>query len=207
MPLATLLNQPRIQRLQTALGAHTVTPGAAPSDSSRFEAAVALVLRDRGGLDVLLIKRAEIDGDPWSGHMALPGGRRDAGDSTLRETAIRETLEETGVELASRSIHLGRLSDVAPQSPRLPPMYITPHVFAVPRDSDAAPNPREVDEVLWVPLTTLASPRVRGEVTIRFENESREFPALKVEGRIVWGLTHRILTEFLDLIAPLEGLG
>jgi 8-oxo-dGTP pyrophosphatase MutT (NUDIX family) len=207
MPLAALLNQPRIQRLQSALASRAVTPGAAPADWSRFEAAVALVLRDRGGLDVLLIKRAEIDGDPWSGHMALPGGRRDPQDPTLMETAIRETLEETGVELASRSVHLGRLSDVAPQGPSLPPMYITPHVFAVPGDSDAAPNPREVDEVLWVPLSTLASPQVRGEVTIRFEDESRDFPALKVEGRIVWGLTHRILTEFLEVVEPLEGLG
>ena len=60
-------------------------------------------------------------------------------------------------------------------------------------------DPGEVEEVLWVPLTTLASPSVRGEVTIRFGHESRDFPALRIDNRIVWGLTHRILTEFIEV--------
>ncbi len=208
MPLTSLLTQPRIHSLRSALEAlDAPEPVASEVDPRAREAAVALVLRDRGGLEVLLIKRAEIDGDPWSGHMALPGGKRDPTDSSLIYTAIREAREETGLELASHGLHLGRLSLVAPRTPRLPPLYITPHVFAVPGSSRAVPDPGEVEEVLWVPLTTLASPTVRGEVTIRFGPESRDFPALRIENRIVWGLTHRILTEFLKVIEPLEGVG
>jgi 8-oxo-dGTP pyrophosphatase MutT (NUDIX family) len=123
------------------------------------------------------------------------------------ETAVREAREETGLELATHGLHLGRLSFVAPRTPRLPPLYITPHVFAVPGSSTAIPDPGEVEEVLWIPLGILASPAVRGEVTIRFGDESRDFPALRIDNRIVWGLTHRILTEFLEVIEPLEGLG
>ena len=75
------------------------------------------------------------------------------------------------------------------------------------QSSTAIPDPGEVEEVLWIPLGILASPAVRGEVTIRFGDESRDFPALRIDNRIVWGLTHRILTEFLEVIEPLEGLG
>lgn len=208
MPLSSLLNQPRIHGLRSALDVlDAPEPVREALDPEAREAAVALVLRDRGGLEVLLIKRAEIDGDPWSGHMALPGGKRDRDDATLVDTAIREAWEETGLDLVSRGLHLGRLSFVAPRTPRLPPLYITPHVFAVPGSSRAVPDPGEVEEVLWIPLETLASPEIHGEVTIRFGSESRDFPALRIDNRIIWGLTHRILTEFLEVIEPLEGLG
>ena len=57
-----------------------------------FAAAVAAILRQApSGLEVLFIKRAERDGDPWSGHMAFPGGRREPHDSDLYSTALRET--------------------------------------------------------------------------------------------------------------------
>ncbi|MFC1500453.1 NUDIX hydrolase, partial [Candidatus Zixiibacteriota bacterium] len=66
----------------------------------RIQAAVALVLVPAGeGLEMLLIKRTERDDDPWSGQMAMPGGRRDAEDDDLCQTAIRETREETAVDL------------------------------------------------------------------------------------------------------------
>ena len=155
---------------------------------------------------MLLIKRAEIVGDPWSGHMALPGGRRETKDPDLLETAVRETREETGIELRHLGLHLGRLSDVAPRNPGLPPLVIAPYVFVVPGTVQAEPSPREVDEALWIPLGTLASPDARGDVTIRFGNESREFPAFQISERIVWGLTHRILSEFLSVIEPLGDL-
>ncbi|HKI95485.1 MAG TPA: NUDIX domain-containing protein, partial [Gemmatimonadales bacterium] len=102
------------------------------SVAGALEAAVALTMApDAGGrLSILLIKRAERAGDPWSGQMALPGGRRDRVDATLEETARRETLEETGVDLL-RGVRLGVLDDLRPQSRHLPPLVVRPYVFAL----------------------------------------------------------------------------
>src|SRR6185436_21144367 len=80
------------------------------------QAAVAVILigsEATSTLELLLIQRSERAGDPWSGHMALPGGRRDARDIDLRATAMRETREEIGVELSTARL-LGRLDDLRP---------------------------------------------------------------------------------------------
>src|SRR5689334_10241192 len=76
-------------------------------------AAVAMVLApEEDDLRVLMIKRAEHPHDPWSGHMALPGGRHDLGDGDLAETAIRETAEEVGIDLAAHGQLINRLDDL-----------------------------------------------------------------------------------------------
>src|SRR5258706_14503516 len=84
-------------------------------------AAVALVLLDGPqGLEIALIKRAERGDDPWSGQIALPGGRYDAGDSDLEATAVRETRGETGGGLADAE-RVGALDDLHPPTALLPP--------------------------------------------------------------------------------------
>ena len=167
------------------------------------EAAVALVLRASAELDILLIKRAESERDPWSGHVALPGGRRDAEDVDLTQTAIRETSEETGVALSSSGWSLGRLARVLPSSPGLPPITITPYVFGVPENIEAEADSVEVDQVLWVPLPVLLDPKTRGTTTISLPKGPADFPCYRVEGHVVWGLTFRILTEFAELAGDL----
>jgi 8-oxo-dGTP pyrophosphatase MutT (NUDIX family) len=164
-----------------------------------IQASVALILRAREPLDVLLIKRATSERDPWSGHMALPGGRRDASDGDLLRTAIRETLEETGVDLERGGKPLGRLEDVAPSSPRLPKLTITPYVFGVPASVEARVASREVESVCWVGLTELLSPGTRSEIEIPLPGGLRSFPSFLVRGEHVWGLTYRILERFLQL--------
>jgi 8-oxo-dGTP pyrophosphatase MutT (NUDIX family) len=151
-------------------------------------------------IEVLLIRRAEADGDPWSGHMALPGGRWDPRDGSLLQTAIRETVEETGVTLEAVGIPLGRLTPLNPATRRLPPISISPFIFVVPEDTVARPASPEVDETLWVPLTTLFDPVAAGTVEIEFDTASRTFPCIRVEGRVIWGLTYRILQDFLSRI-------
>jgi 8-oxo-dGTP pyrophosphatase MutT (NUDIX family) len=189
---------PRFGALREALAAYASDaddPTMLPADV--LQAAVALVVRGREELEVLLIKRARHEGDPWSGHMALPGGRRDASDDSLLATAVRETREETGLDLAEDSMHLGRLEVVRPQSKLLPRMSITPHVFGVPAASPARVASREVDAVHWVSLEVLRHPATRSEVEIPLPGGPQAFPCLRVVGDIVWGLTYRILDDFL----------
>lgn len=170
-----------------------------------LQASVALVLRARDPLELLLIKRATSERDPWSGHMALPGGRRDDADADLQGTARRETLEETGVDLERLGRPLGRLDDVAPSSPRLPRLTISPFVFGVGHDVEAHVASREVQQVFWAPLSALRDPTNRGKVEIPLPGGSRSFPSFYVFDHHVWGLTYRILHQFLGLYP--EALG
>jgi len=114
----------------------------------RVHAAVSLILRSGPELEVLLIRRAEAEGDPWSGQMALPGGRREPQDDDLLATAVRESWEETGVRLDQEGIVLGKLGPVTPNSTRLPPIFIFPFVFGVGAETPAKIASPEVDEVL-----------------------------------------------------------
>lgn len=144
---------------------------------------------------VLFIRRAERTGDPWSGHMALPGGRRDPGDADLTATAIRETAEEVGLELPRTSL-LGSLDDVVPRTPVLPPIAVRPYVFALPQRPTLTLNP-EVAAARWVHLDYLLSPATYHSVRIRVRGEDREFPAYQLEDAIVWGMTERVVTSLL----------
>lgn len=164
-----------------------------------IEASVAVVLSPDG--EVLLIRRAEHPDDPWSGHIALPGGRRDPGDKDRLETAIRETREETGLELRREQL-IGELDDLHPRTPYLPPIVIRPFVFAAP-EAAATTCSVEVVECLWTPLRDLAASA--GSARVRIKEREVEVPAFRAGGRIVWGLTHRILAQLLEL-SGLAGL-
>ncbi len=167
-------------------------------DTDRVQAAVSLVLRGREELEVLLIKRARSERDPWSGHMALPGGRWDEADADVVRTAIRETREETGLDLDRDGARLGALDPLSPSSVRLPRLTIHPFVFGVLHDASARVASREVDRVFWVPLDGLRSPEGHGEVEIELPGGARTFPCYHVEGEVVWGLTYRIVSQFLE---------
>jgi 8-oxo-dGTP pyrophosphatase MutT (NUDIX family) len=168
-------------------------------------AAVAVILRASGGTappDLLLIRRAAHDLDPWSGHMALPGGRRDPDDASLLHTARRETLEEVDIRLDPESAVLGRLDAVSPQNPGLPPLTILPIVFSVQTGTEARiAAPREVAEIHWVPLTHFGERA--NHTTYRYPAAGDlRFPAWDVGGRAVWGLTHRVLSDLLERLGP-----
>lgn len=171
-------------------------------------AAVALLLRSPAGADAreleigellaLFIRRAEAEGDPWSGHMGLPGGRREPGDRGLAETARRETLEETGLRLREEDL-LGRLSDLHPRSPHLPSVAITPYVAHLAGDPEVTPN-FEVRGHIWVPVRELWLPENRSRLVVERSGRRREFPTIEVQGRTIWGLTHEIVRRFLALV-------
>jgi 8-oxo-dGTP pyrophosphatase MutT (NUDIX family) len=152
-------------------------------------------------LEVLLIRRSKSEKDPWSGHMALPGGRREDADANLQATAIRETLEETGVCLENRGVPLGRMPPLIPSTRRLPPISIFPFVFGVEEETTAEVASHEVAEVLWAPLSQLQSPQAEGTVEIPLGDIRRPFPCIRYDERVIWGLTYRILTSFFRTLA------
>ena len=166
------------------------------------QAAVALIVRGTPELEVLLIKRADSQRDPWSGHMALPGGRRDDDDGTLLATAIREAMEEVGLDLERQAWLLGRLGDIGPASSRLPRLVVTPFVFGIADEAKAYVASPEVAEVFWIQVSELRSPDVRSTVEIPVPGGPREFPCYRVAGEVVWGLTYRMLDQFLEINPP-----
>lgn len=165
-------------------------------------AAVALILAERdGAVELLLIERAQRDNDPWSGHIAFPGGRRDPGDVDPVATAMRETHEEVGIDLGAAGEVLGRLDELRAVARHRPlDLVITPVVFALREPVALHPNPREVESAVWVPLAHLASAEARATYTRAYEDGPSEFPALRFERYTIWGLTHRMLEHFLELI-------
>lgn len=165
--------------------------------------AVAMVLcEQRGQLEVLMIKRAEREGDPWSGHMAFPGGRMDPGDGTGIRTAQRETLEELGVDLEKAGHCIGRLSDLVsrPHSGRRP-MVVSPYVFRLHTPVSIHPN-YEVAEAVWVPLAFLLDRSNRERMEWRRGRLSLNLPCYFFGGRRIWGMSLAMLDELLGL-APL----
>jgi 8-oxo-dGTP pyrophosphatase MutT (NUDIX family) len=190
-------------RLWLAPGASSADSVEAPEtqDAASKRAAVATILRSRpDGPEVLLIRRAENPQDPWSGHMAFPGGREAPQDPDLLATAIRETLEEIGLDL-HRSAHLlGRLDALpAVARGRRVGLTIAPFVFELTEDAPLEPN-YEVAEWIWAPLDPLLRGALATTMPYEFEGQRLSLPAHDVQGRLVWGLTHRMLeTLFAQL--------
>ncbi len=164
-------------------------------DPALLWAAVALVLVPSPD-SFLLIRRAHREGDPWSGHLALPGGRREEGDHDLVDTAIREVLEEVGMSL-SRDQLSGRLADVIPRTPTIPPVAVRPWVFVVPSRPRLVLN-SEVSAAEWVGVDHLLDTATYRPVSLDLRGETRHFPAYHVEDSYIWGMTERILTDLVE---------
>jgi 8-oxo-dGTP pyrophosphatase MutT (NUDIX family) len=167
-------------------------------DDTARPAAVALVLHEGPeGLAALFIKRAARVGDPWSGQIAFPGGRYQASDGRLLATAIREAREETGIDLRGAE-GLGALDDVNPRTPVLPPIVVRPFVFVVAERPALVISPDEVERAFWISFALLEAPETRQEITLDIRGADRTFPAYQIGGDVIWGMTERILSSFLD---------
>ncbi|HEX9279275.1 MAG TPA: CoA pyrophosphatase [Gemmatimonadales bacterium] len=188
-----------IERVQRLLAGRRPVEAAPEPDAQ--PAAVAIILHEGSdGLAAVFIKRAVRTGDPWSGQVAFPGGRRDPADADLLATAIREAREEVGVDLRGATL-LGALDDLQPRTPTLPPVVVRPYVFAVPTRPTLATSD-EVQRVFWIPFRRLGEPGVRREVTLTLRGGQRTFPAYDLGEDVIWGMTERILTPFVELLTP-----
>ncbi|HUF51675.1 MAG TPA: CoA pyrophosphatase [Longimicrobiales bacterium] len=192
-----MLDDPRLIQLRRAFEGRVAA--AAERAPGMKEAAVALVLRPQAELELLVIRRAELQGDPWSGHVALPGGRRSRVDGDLVVTACRETSEEVGVPLARVGNLIGALDEVAPLTPRLPPIIIAPFVYAVPSGTTVQPDAREVQAALWIPLSALRDTAALSEISVTASGATWTVPSLVYGDYVIWGLTYRVLQQFLEV--------
>lgn len=163
-----------------------------PEVPNERPAAVAVIFSPQGD-SVLLIERARRDGDPWSGQIAFPGGKMQAGDADLRSVAMRETREEVGVSLESEAVFWGYLRSFRTHTGN---MDVVPSVFVLRRPVEPVPN-GEVASFKWVRLAALreGSGASRG---VGAPGSGAQVPATVADGYTVWGLTYRILTELFD---------
>jgi 8-oxo-dGTP pyrophosphatase MutT (NUDIX family) len=196
---ARLLAQPIMARICSALDSHS--PVAAEEEEGVRKAAVALIFRlgENDVLELLFIKRAEYEGDPWSGQIAFPGGRAEERDASLRETAIRETREETGIDLAREGVMVGRLDDLRPRTVRLPAIMVRPFVALLDR-SEPLVLSSEVALSFWLPFTELARGESWKEGTVRAGGVQINARVFKHDEHVIWGMTERILAQLLALL-------
>ncbi len=188
--------------IRARLRAHE--PPGLPAPAGERRAAVAVILREQpSGPEILFIRRAERNGDPWSGHMAFPGGHLDEVDTSLTDTAVRETREEIGLDLQRHGRLLGRVvhQDASPPS-RPNGMLVAPFVFEL-EHTPAFELSDEVAGVVWTPLVPMA----RGDRHTRQARHGRigfgDFPGYLIEGEhFVWGLTYRMLHTFFEAVHP-----
>ena len=210
--MSVLDSHPLLPLLAADLRANPGRPETDEGDPAR--AAVAIVLRavpshgsrvashEAPSLEILLIQRAVREGDPWSGQIALPGGRRDPEDATLQDTAIRETFEETGLDLATDGVVLGMLDELRPRTPVLPPIIVTPFVAVVSGDTPLQLSD-ELADAFWVPWSTFEDPTRLDESTVQVRGASWTVTSYLVGERVVWGMTERMLRQLATRIRAL----
>lgn len=183
-----------MELIRQALADHK--PNTRPSEEATRNAAVAMIIANHAdhGLSSLFIKRAEHPGDPWSGQMAMPGGRHEEHDPSFKHAAMRETMEEVGVRLDEEHC-IGRLGDVSGGRLKQHRMAVSPYVFELDFVPAVTPN-YEVADTVWVPLEFMRDPGNTSPYTFHLDPEQREFPAFRFEDYTIWGLTFRILANF-----------
>lgn len=167
-------------------------------------AAVSVVLRPiENDTEALFILRAIKEGDPWSGHMAFPGGHKDDTDSSMRAAAERETMEEIGLDLAGHANFIGEIDWVqANPRGRDLEMVVAPFVYELTKPVDEFRPNYEVADVLWGSLTDMHTGASHTERDFGIGGESMTFPGYGVGEEIVWGLTYRMLELFFNVLDP-----
>jgi 8-oxo-dGTP pyrophosphatase MutT (NUDIX family) len=197
--LEVLLAHPDIVKLRSVLESHR---GArADKEEGVRRAAVALIFRagENGAPELLFIKRAEYPADPWSGQIAFPGGREEAADPTLADTAIRETREETGIDLVRDGTVIGTLDDLRPQTVRLPAVIVRPYVVLLNRFEPLVLSD-EVALAFWIPLEAFKDAPSWQDTDVLARGVQMNRRAFHHQGQVIWGMTERILAQLLALL-------
>ncbi|WP_374034857.1 CoA pyrophosphatase [Bdellovibrio bacteriovorus] len=167
-------------------------------------ACVALILRGDSwdNLELGYIQRAFSESDRWSGQLAFPGGKREEHDKTDLDAALRETLEEVGIELANPEL-LGRLNDIqARKAGTMLDFYIRPFVFFTQREFNVVLDRTEVADFFWIPLKEIQNPQRRTTYRLQRESVSLELPAIHLDrDPPLWGLSYMMTLNLLEVLA------
>jgi 8-oxo-dGTP pyrophosphatase MutT (NUDIX family) len=157
-------------------------------------AAVAIVQHDG---ELLLIERASRKGDRWSGHMAFPGGMAEAEDDDSRATAQRETREEVGLDLAQARYVRAQPQVLSVSHNSRRPLAIEPHLYQMSGARPDLSGNEEVASTLWLPVSFLKDPTNRDTMVYERSRLPMRFACYRYEGKVVWGLTLRMIDDLL----------
>lgn len=197
--------QPSIDTIAARL--HRIKPLRMPGRQWVSRCGVIVLLADHDSQGrvmepaVLMMKRSERSGDPWSGHISFPGGRVDASDASTRAAALRELQEETGFDPELGLEPIGRLSDRLTRAHGRPiPMLISPYVYRT--DRAVAPHASDEAQALWwVPLSQLQSQERRSTLTWLLAGIPLPMACVELDGGKLWGLTLMMADELLRAAA------
>lgn len=173
--------------------------GSQQDSGSRTRASVAMILHQAADdLEILFIQRAAHDLDPWSGHIAFPGGKLEEGELEC-QAALRETYEEVGIDLG-QGRYLGRLADITGTNL---PVRVSCCLFGMDRVVCRPVLNEEVGDLFWVKLSDLRNPGSHLQSLVAFDEKSFEVPAIRLpvdDKPVLWGITYRLVMQFLSLL-------
>ena len=173
-------------------------------DGNFILASVMIILKENRESDysILFIKRPQNAEDVFSGHMAFPGGKMKEGDGNKLQTAIRETLEETGIDIFKKGKILGELDDFNPINPKASHYIVTPFLSLLIKDTEIKPN-EEVDEAIWIPISHLKDEKALEIRIVEKLSMGVKDYVFHYKDYVIWGMTGRILCKFLSLVGHL----
>jgi 8-oxo-dGTP pyrophosphatase MutT (NUDIX family) len=172
----------------------------------RHAAVCVLVAETLPTPHICFIRRAEWDGDPWSGHLAFPGGSR-LGDETARQTVRREVHEEVGISLGEDAelVPLPRLRIRLAGRERL--LLLDAFVCHLPGPLPPLQCGPEVASAFWTPVSELWDAQNLDHLVLGDQGEILVYPAIRLPQGVVFGITLRVLTLFSDRLGiPLHYL-
>ncbi len=169
--------------------------------TDKTRAAVAVILGPTpAGLQLLFIERAQHPDDPWSGHIAFPGGRIEASDPSPRTAAERETLEEVGLDLSGAE-YWGRLDDLTGY---MLPVVVSGFVYRLEKPTTLVLS-QEVESAFWIGAQRLRDPSKQTQYRMRRRGAEQAFPALDLLGPnrpLLWGITFRLVRQLVAWMEP-----
>jgi 8-oxo-dGTP pyrophosphatase MutT (NUDIX family) len=170
-------------------------------EHARFKNAAVLILlyKKNDQLFTLLMKRPEYKG-PHSNQISFPGGKLEKGDRDLRHTALRETQEETGIDISLIQV-LGELSPLDIPVSRIEVLPVVGYYPGVP---SFKPDPSEVQYLIEAPLSDFLNPDTTQEKIKTILCKLVRVPYYNIDGNQVWGATAMILSEFLEIVRKIH---